>query len=295
MKKLIHRSHHILDRIETLLPNPSKENGLTTDAIAHRWQSTGQSNNRGKGHFLPVKQRHQLRLTDLIGIENQKQLLALNTQQFVHGYPCNNALLWGARGTGKSSLVKALLNEYAEEGLRLIEVDAHDLTSLIDIVSPLVNRPERYILFVDDLSFSEDDTSYRALKAVLDGSVAVAPDNVVIYATSNRRHLMPEPMKDNLEAQRIGGEIHPGESIEEKISLSERFGIWLSFHPFKQDDYIEIVAHWLQQLGSYNLTDEVQEAALRWALKRGSRSGRVAQQFARDWVGQQQLTSNTNH
>ncbi len=291
MKKLIHRTHRILDRIETLLPNHAKENGLATDAIAHRWQSS----ESGKGQFLPVKQRHQLRLSDLIGIENQKQTLALNTQQFVQGYPCNNALLWGARGTGKSSLVKALLNEYAEQGLRLIEVDAHDLTSLIDIVSPLVNRPERYILFVDDLSFSEDDTSYRALKAVLDGSVAVAPDNVVIYATSNRRHLMPEPMKDNLEAQRISGEIHPGESVEEKISLSERFGIWLSFHPFKQDDYIEIAAHWLQQLGPCDLTDEVREAALRWALKRGSRSGRVAQQFARDWVGRQQLANKTNY
>ena len=289
MKKLINRTHKLFDRIEALLPNTSKTHGLTTEAIAHRWQSSDQRMGQGAGQFLPVKQHHQLQLNDLIGIENQKQVLALNTQQFVHGYPCNNALLWGARGTGKSSLVKALLNEYAAQGLRLIEVDAHDLTNLIDIVTPLIGRPERYILFVDDLSFSEDDTSYRALKAVLDGSVAIAPDNVIIYATSNRRHLMPEPMKDNLEAQSVDGEIHPGESIEEKISLSERFGIWLSFQPFRQDDYIEITTHWLQQLGPYELTEEVRKAALQWALRRGSRSGRVAQQFAKDWAGQQQL------
>ena len=254
-------------------------------AMAYRWRKV-----RKQRYLEAVQSPHRLALDDLLGIEHQKQILARNTAQFVQGMPCNNALLWGSRGTGKSSLVKALLNEYAEQGLRLVEVDGQDLIDLPDIVAPLAVRAERFILFTDDLSFSADDASYRALKAALDGSVAVAPDNVIIYATSNRRHLMPEFMSENLQAQQIDGEIHHGETVEEKISLSERFGIWLSFYPFKQDQYLAIVAHWLDHLApGLPFAAEAQQAALQWALHRGSRSGRVARQFASDWVGQQQL------
>jgi hypothetical protein len=209
-----------------------------------------------------------------------------NTRQFLRGIPANNVLLWGSRGTGKSALVKALLNEYACEGLRLVEVEKHDLVDLPDIVDELYGRRERFIVFCDDLSFEADEPGYKALKVVLDGSVAPGADNVLIYATSNRRHLMPEFMDENLEIRRVQGEIHPGEAVEEKISLSERFGLCLSFYPFAQDDYLRIVHHWLGVLGVIpDRTDAVDKAALRWALARGSRSGRVAWQFAQDWAG----------
>ncbi len=223
-------------------------------------------------------------------MDEQKQTLERNTRQFVAGLPCNNALLWGARGTGKSSLIKALLQEYQQQGLRLIEVEPTDLVDLPDVVEPLAGRRERFIVFADDLAFGADDPGYRALKAVLEGSVAVAPDNVVIYATSNRRHLMPEFMAENREAQAVDGEIHPGESVEEKVSLSERFGLWLSFHPFPQDDYLTIVESWLARLDSgLAFDEEARQAALQWALARGSRSGRVARQFALDWAGRARL------
>ncbi|MCB1753945.1 MAG: ATP-binding protein [Gammaproteobacteria bacterium] len=237
----------------------------------------------------PITDPHRLTLADLLGIDRQKTLLTRNTLQFVRGAPCNNALLWGARGTGKSSLVKALLNEFADDGLRLIEIDAHALIDLPHVVAPLRGRPERFILYVDDLSFDADDSSYRTLKAALDGSVSSAPDNVVIYATSNRRHLLPEHHSDNLDAKIVDGEIHHGEAVEEKISLSERFGIWLAFHPFSQRLYLEVVSHWLAQQGVPELTEEAERAALQWALLRGNRSGRVAAQFARDWAGQRAI------
>ncbi|MCB1776828.1 MAG: ATP-binding protein, partial [Candidatus Competibacteraceae bacterium] len=254
---------------------------------AFRWRRFAQI-----GHFQPVRRPHQLRLADLQRIDRQKTAMDLNVRQFLAGRPCNHVLLWGARGTGKSSLIKALLNEYADQGLRLIEVDRHDLLDLPDIVEPLFEQPERFVLYCDDLSFEANDPSYKALKAMLDGSISVAPDNVMLCATSNRRHLLPEYLQENQDARLIDGEIHYGEAIEEKISLSERFGLWLSFYPFSQDDYLAIVAHWLERLEWPAGLDEVaQQEALRWALQRGSRSGRVAWQFARDWVGRQGLLS----
>ena len=195
-------------------------------------------------------------------------------------------MLTGARGSGKSSLIKALLNEYAPRGLRVIEVEKHDLIDLPDIVDLLEGRPERFIVFCDDLSFDAGDATFRALKVILDGSIAAAPDNVLIYATSNRRHLMPEYFEENLEAHSVGEEIHPGEAIEEKISLSERFGLWLSFYPFDQEAYLDIVAHWLRSFGCGDAEiARAERDALNWALQRGSRSGRVAWQFAQDWAG----------
>jgi predicted AAA+ superfamily ATPase len=279
------RAEELIQRLEGLL-SQRRPNEVDWSAIAFRWRHSG----GGGGLLEPIRQPHRLALSDLLGIDHQKSTLERNTLQFVRGLPCNNALLWGSRGTGKSSLVKALLNEYAGQGLRVIEVDGHDLFDLPAIVAPLVGREERFVLFTDDLSFAADDPSYRALKAMLDGSVAVAPPNVVIYATSNRRHLMPEFMQENLEARNLGGEIHHGETVEEKISLSERFGVWLSFRPFNQDTYLAIAGHWLQRLDAQLVFDEAaQEEALRWALQRGSRSGRVARQFAADWVGQHRL------
>ena len=212
-----------------------------------------------------------------------------NTRQFLKGLPANNALLWGPRGTGKSSLVKALLNEFANDGLKLIEVERQDLTDLPDIVEYLEGNDGRFVVFCDDLSFDEQDSTYRALKVVLDGSVLSTPDNLIIYATSNRRHLVPERLRDNLDATPIDGEIHQSEAVEEKISLSERFGLWLSFHPFNQTDYLTIVAHWLNDLGVAD-DEAARHAALQWAMLHGSRSGRSAYQFAKDWAGRRALS-----
>ena len=256
------------------------------DAVAWRWRSE-----RG-GYLQAVQHLGGLQLDDLLGIDRQKATLDANTQQFLQGLPANNALLWGARGTGKSSLLKALLNTYASIGLRVIEVDAGSLVDLPRIVDPLAQRKERFILFVDDLSFAEGDTGYRTLKAALDGSIAVAPENVLIYATSNRRHLLPEHHSDNLDTRVIkgeaGGELHHGESVEEKISLSERFGVWLAFHAFTQDQYLAVVQHWLQKFDVAFDTD-VRQESLAWALRRGNRSGRVAWQFACDYAGRKAL------
>src|SRR5690606_23205806 len=227
-----------------------------------------------------------IRLDDLRGIEPQKRLVEQNTRQFVHGLPANNVLLTGARGTGKSSLVKALLNKYAPRGLRLIEVEKQDLVDLSDIVEQVAGRPERFVVYCDDLSFEADDAGYKALKVVLDGSVAAASDNVLVYATSNRRHLMPEYMRENLEYRHVDEEIHPGETVEEKISLSERFGLWVSFYSFDQDEYLEIAGHWVRHFApEVEVDDALRKEAVQWALARGSRSGRVAWQFARDYAG----------
>ena len=272
-----------LERLEALLPAPPEAPDWIS-CRAFRWRHLGQ-----RGHLQAVRHPHRLRLADLRRIDRQKAALDRNLRQFLAGQPCNNALLWGARGTGKSSLVKALLNEYADRGLRLIEVDKHDLLDLADIVEPLYDRPERFLLYCDDLSFEANDPSYKALKAMLDGSISAAPENVLLCATSNRRHLLPEYLRENQDARIVEGELHHGEAVEEKISLSERFGLWLSFHPFSQDDYLDIVGHWLVQLGGERLDEAAREEALRWALQRGSRSGRVAWQFARDWVGRRGL------
>lgn len=253
-------------------------------ASAFRW--------RDDGRLQAIEHPRALPLDRLHGIDTQKQRLIANTRQFVAGVPANNALLWGARGTGKSSLIKALLPAFVDEGLRIVEVPAHRLVDLPDLVATLAGRPEKFVVFSDDLSFEAGDGSYKALKAVLDGSLAAAPDNVVIYATSNRRHLLPEYQSENQAAQQIDGEIHHGEAVEEKISLSERFGLWLSFYPFDQANYLAITARHLQALG-IPARDGVEQTwerpALQWALARGNRSGRTAEQFARDWAGQQAL------
>ena len=269
----------LLERVETLLPARS----LPTDwrSIAFRWRKRG-----SHGALEAVRHVHKIGIGDLRGIDRQKKIVEQNTRQFVDGFPANNVLLTGARGTGKSSLIKALLNKYAGRGLRVIEVEKQDLVDLPEIVDLIAERPERFILYCDDLSFEADEPEYKALKVVLDGSVAAASENCLIYATSNRRHLMPEYMSENLEAKRVDDEIHPGETVEEKISLSERFGVWVSFYPFDQDDYLAIVAQWLSHFRiSRADSGEVRQAALQWALQRGSRSGRVAWQFARDWAG----------
>ncbi len=279
---LIEQAAALLQRLETLLPAGNADPDW--HATAYRWRS----NSRG-GYLEGIQQPQQVALDDLLGIDRQKHELDRNTRQFIAGLPANNALLWGARGTGKSSLIKALLTAYADQGLRVIEVDRQDLVALPEIVAPLHGRAEKYLLFCDDLSFEADDPGYKALKASLDGSLAAAPDNVLIYATSNRRHLLPEYNEENQQARLMGGEIHHGEAVEEKISLSDRFGLWLAFHPFSQDQYLAIVSQYLVQLAGLEINNAARKAALQWALARGSRSGRVALQFARDWAGQQQL------
>jgi len=283
--ELLARAETLFDRFEQLLPPPLPAIDWTV-SIAFRWRKKG-----GQGTLEPIHQVHRINLADLQGIDDQKSLVERNTRQFVDGLPANNVLLTGARGTGKSSLVKALLNKYAARGLRLIEVEKRDLTDLPDIVELIHVRPERFILYCDDLSFEADEPGYKALKVVLDGSVAAASENCLIYATSNRRHLMPEFMHENLEYQHVGEEIHPGETSEEKISLSERFGLWVSFYPFDQDEYLRIVRVWLEHFKvAGGKSAEVEHAALQWALLRGSRSGRVAWQFARDWAGRTRLS-----
>ncbi len=285
LNAVLARFDALLARVERLLPAPPAGPDWER-CIAFRWRRA-----QGRGWLEGVTRPHRLRLRDLRCIDRQKALLERNIRQFVRGVPANNVLLWGSRGTGKSSLIKALLNEYAPQGLRLIEVDKHELIDLPEIVRALEGRSERFLIFCDDLSFEAEDSSYKALKATLDGSIAAPPDNVLLCATSNRRHLLPEYMRDNQASQVTAeGELHHGEAVEEKISLSERFGLWLSFHPFKQDEYLEVVAYWLDQLGHAGGLDEAARAeALRYALTRGSRSGRVAWQFARDWVGRHAL------
>jgi hypothetical protein len=281
----------LLARLDPLLP---KTTAPDWNAPAFRWRRFRYLGVE-LGRLEPVWRVAHMAPDDLQHIDSQKAQLLRNTEQFVRGLPANNVLLTGARGTGKSSLIRAMLSMFGAQGLRLIEVDKRDLVDLPDIVALVAERQERYILFCDDLSFEEGESSYKALKAALDGSVAAASDNVLIYATSNRRHLMPESMRDNL-ATRYDedGEIHPGETVEEKISLSERFGLWLSFYPFRQDDYLDIVAHWLAHFGLRDARqpaarDDWQPLALQFALQRGSRSGRVALQFARDYAGQHGL------
>lgn len=280
LERLLTRAEALLGRLEGILP-PAPPTTDWKSAIAFRWRKSGQ-----RAWLQPVARPHPIRLADLTGIDDQKARVMANTRQFVAGRPANNVLLTGARGSGKSSLVKAVLNEFAGKGLRVIEVDKDDLIDLPDIIDLVEGRRERFILFCDDLSFEAGETAYKALKSVLDGSVAAAPDNVLIYATSNRRHLMPEYFSENLETKYVGDEIHPGETTEEKISLSERFGLWVSFYPFDQDHYLAICAHWLRTFGVADAAIAGAERdALNWALSRGSRSGRVAWQFAKDFAG----------
>jgi predicted AAA+ superfamily ATPase len=278
---LLERAHALITRLEAVLPQPPAAPDWSA-SIAWRYRRRGNA-----GVLEAVKHVATIRLADLQEVEPQKERLLRNTEQFVAGHGANNVLLTGARGTGKSSLIKACLNEFAPRGLRLIEVDKADLVDLQDIVDLVAERPERFIVFCDDLSFDEGEPGYKALKSVLDGSVAQASDNLLIYATSNRRHLLPEYMKENLSYQHTeDGEVHPGEVVEEKISLSERFGLWLSFYPFTQAEYLAIAAQWLRHFGVGEAAiAAARQECLVWALERGSRSGRVAQQFARDYAG----------
>ena len=281
---LLVRAEQLIARIESILPQPLAQPDWS-QAIAWRYRKRSS----GHGALEPVRHVAQMRLDDLREIDPQKEKIFRNTLQFVEGKPANNVLLTGARGTGKSSLIKACLNEFSDRGLRLIEVDKADLTDLPDIVDTVSDRPEKFMVFCDDLSFEEGESGYKALKSILDGSVAAATPNVLIYATSNRRHLLPEYMAENLTYTHTDdGEVHPGEVVEEKISLSERFGLWVSFYPFSQDEYLTIVGQWLSSFGvGADAIAAARPEALVWALERGSRSGRVAYQFARDYAGRQ--------
>ena len=284
LEQLLVRAEALLARLEPLLPAQVAAPDWQA-STAFRWRVSRD----GRGRLQGVVHASHISLADLHHVDVQKEQIDQNTRQFVAGKPANNVLLTGARGTGKSSLIKACLNQYADQGLRLIEVEKEHLVDLPDIVEMVAQRPERFIIFCDDLSFEEGESGYKALKVALDGSIATQSDNVLIYATSNRRHLLPERMSDNTSyVHTEDGDLHPGETVEEKISLSERFGLWVSFYPFRQDDYLSIVHYWLKHFDvKADKTDkaETEAEALRWALQRGSRSGRVAWQFARDYAG----------
>jgi len=288
LERLLTRAEQLMQRIETLLPQPlAQPNWSASIAFRYRKRSSGH------GMIEPIRQVAAMQLEQLKEIGPQKEKIQRNTEQFVNGQPANNVLLTGARGTGKSSLIRACLHHYAPQGLRLIEVDKADMVDLPDLVEAVSERPEKFIVFCDDLSFDEGDAGYKALKSILDGSLSATTANVLIYVTSNRRHLLPEYMKDNLSYTHTeDGEVHPGEVIEEKISLSERFGLWVSFYPFSQNEYLTIVAQWLSSFGvDAAAIEAAKPESLVWALERGSRSGRVAYQFARDYAGRHTSSS----
>ena len=287
LERVLQRAEALMQRIESVLPQPLQAPDWSA-SVAYRYRKRSS----GHGTWEPVRHVAQVGLQDLKEIDQQKEKIQRNTEQFVNGLPANNVLLTGARGTGKSSLIKACLNNYASRGLRLIEVDKDDLVDLPDIVEVVAARAEKFIVYCDDLSFEDGEPGYKALKSILDGSVAASTANVLIYATSNRRHLLPEYMKENLSYTHTDdGEVHPGEGVEEKISLSERFGLWVSFYPFSQDEYLAITAQWLSSFGvNAAAIDAAKPEALVWALERGSRSGRVAYQFARDYAGKHVVT-----
>ncbi len=288
--ELTERLKRVLAAVEPLLPRPVAKVDWRTCHAANWRRSTF------AGTREPVPSGEAIHLEDLLGIEAQKKTVEENTRQFLAGLPANNALLWGVRGTGKSSLVRALLHAYAERGLRIIQVDKDDLVSLPAIVDEVKTEPYRFIVFSDDLSFETGDASYKVLKSALDGSVYGVPENVLIYVTSNRRHLVPEYESDNRGAMLVEGEVHHGEAVEEKISLSGRFGLWVGFHPFSQDLYVDVVRRWAEKLGAklgtaVPWTEEGRQAAILWSQKKGDRSGRIAYQFACDWVGRNALES----
>jgi predicted AAA+ superfamily ATPase len=282
--ELTERLKRVLAALEPLLPRPAQRIDWATCHAANWHRSTF------AGTMEPVPAIEAIHLDDLLGIEAQKRVLEENTRQFLAGLPANNALLWGVRGTGKSSLVRALLHAYSGRGLRIIQVDKDDLVSLPAIVDELKAQPYRFVVFSDDLSFESGDASYKVLKSALDGSVYGLPDNVLIYVTSNRRHLVPEYESDNRGAMLVEGEVHHGEAVEEKISLSGRFGLWVGFHPFSQDLYLEVVRRWVEKLrekvgAPLEWTREAEQEAILWSQRKGDRSGRIAYQFACDWVG----------
>ncbi|HEY6871193.1 MAG TPA: ATP-binding protein [Geobacteraceae bacterium] len=278
----------VLTSLEQLLPKPMAKIDWSVSHAAN-WRRHSFS-----GHLEPIDTIEDIHLDDLLGIDKQKRTVEENTRQFLSGYPANNILLWGTRGTGKSSLVRALLHSYAPQGLRVIQVDKDDLVHLPDIVDEIRGEPYRYLVFSDDVSFEVGESSYKMLKSALDGSVYAPPENVLIYVTSNRRHLLPEYESDNRGAMMVEGEIHHGEAVEEKISLSGRFGIWVSFHPFSQDQYLEVVRQWVEKLAcksgaKLDWDRDGRDAAILWSQKKGDRSGRIAYQFASHWVGQKLL------
>ncbi len=286
LAQFLAKATEVLERIEPWLPE-TVENVDWQQHWAARWVRT-----QRQGYLRPIAVHSQLKLADLLGIEHQQRQLVENTQQFLQGLPCNHALMWGARGTGKSSLVRAILAEYAVFGLRLIEVERSDLVDLPLIVEALRGRPERFIIFCDDLSFDAGEADFRQLKSILDGSLEQAPENVVLYVTSNRRHLLPEHQSDNQNWQRSeSGELHPSEAVEDKIALSDRFGLWLSFYSFSQEHYLDVVCHWVDHYARalklvWQRDEAFEKAAIRWATARGNRNGRCAEQFAKHWVGQ---------
>ncbi|UAW97161.1 ATP-binding protein [Halopseudomonas nanhaiensis] len=284
IEQFMQRVSAFLDRYEKVLPRQASPVDWPT-VVAARWMAEGDG-----GWLRPLTVDLSTTLGDLVGVDRQKQLLEANTRQFVNGLPANNALLWGARGTGKSSLVRALLAGYAADGLRLIEIDKQDLVHLPAVVEAVKALPWRFVLFCDDLAFEADDSAYKTLKTVLDGTLEATPDNLLLYATSNRRHLLPEQRSDNLGATMVDGELHPGEAIEEKVALSDRFGLWVSFYPFSQEHYLNVVKHWLEVLAvrhelHWAWSESLELEALRWATARGNRNGRCAYQFARAWTG----------
>lgn len=287
--ELLKRLNNIADKLEPLIPNPSKTDWTT--CIAGVW-----TKDRHVGYVLPIENFHRIQLADLLEIDRQKDALIKNTAQFCRKLPANNALLWGARGTGKSSLIHALLNEFRDEGLRLIELQKSDFADFPEIVRTVKDEPYRFLIVCDDLSFDQSDSSFKELKSILEGSIAATTENVLIYATSNRRHLIAEYMEENLSATYHKSELHESEAVEEKISLSDRFGLWLSFHSFNQDQYLSVVAHWLQKLSNESHVElfdikSVKGDALKWALNRGVRNGRTAYHFARQCIGQHLLKS----
>ncbi|WP_295518476.1 ATP-binding protein [uncultured Pseudomonas sp.] len=278
------QAQQVLERLEPLLPH-RREPLDWQHCYAARWRHEGHG-----GYLQPLEVNLELRLTDLLGIDRQRDQLSRNTRQFVAGLPANHSLLWGARGTGKSSLIRALLAEYAGQGLRLIEIERDDLADLPRVVEQIAGQPQRFVLFCDDLSFDAGSDDYRVLKSVLDGSLEQAPDNVLLYATSNRRHLVAERQSDNANWEHVDGELHPSEAAEDKIALSDRFGLWLSFYPFTQDHYLAVVRHWCTTLAgksglALQWSEDADREAIRWASGRGNRNGRCAYQFARQWVG----------
>lgn len=288
LKAFLLRAEDLLARIEPLLPSrpPSIDWERT---LAARWQRDARS-----GYLAPLQVSLDMQLEDLIGIDRQRDLLAANTRQFVDGLPANHVLLWGARGTGKSSLIRALLAEYAASGLRLIEIERDHLADLPRVVEQLAGLQQAFVLFCDDLSFEAGEGDYRVLKSVLDGSLECAPENVLLYATSNRRHLVPERQSDNENWQMVDGELHPNEAVEDKIALSDRFGLWLSFYPFTQQHYLSVVRHWIDSLAGnaklqWSWDEALEKDAIRWASGRGNRNGRCAYQYARQWVGKRLL------
>jgi uncharacterized protein len=277
----------VLERVQRLLPGGRELDWRHCAAAV--WQHSAWG-----GELRAHPDLDPIQLDDLLGVDRQKALLDGNTRQFVAGFPANNALLWGARGTGKSSLIHGLLNRYADDGLRLIEVSKHALAMLPEIADRVRAEPYRFIVVCDDLSFEADDPSYKVLKSVLEGSVFRSSENILIYATSNRRHLLPERMADNLQARHEDGELHESDAVEEKVSLSDRFGIWLSFYAFRQEAYLEVAHHWLRRIGAkygmeIEMTEDTRREALQWALSRGARNGRTAHYFARHWVGRRLL------